>query len=570
MMRLFDQHKRRRTQLLSGMWQFVTDPDDTGLAKSWASGLPENALTVAVPSCWNNEFGLYQYEGTAWYGREVFTYAPDFRLVFEAVMTECTVFFDGREIVRHYGGFTAFDAVLRNVEPGAHTLVLRVSNAFDEDSIPQTNVDWYHYGGITRDILLEELRGICVMNQYMTYTLNDGLTDAIPVFHLTVRNFGAARSADTLRISLNGTLSASAEFALDPDDSAELTLAGAEMPVRLWSPAEPNLYTLTYETAEDDLIDRTGFRKIEVRDRKILLNGKPAEFRGVCRHEDDAAFGMAFPRRLMLRDVDILKNMNANAVRGSHYPNAQTFVDYLDANGIFFWSEIPIWGCGFSEEALAREKVLERGLAMHREMITQYRNHPCIVLWGLHNEIMSYTENGRKMTQLFADEVRSLDDSRPITYASSHPMEDICFDIADIVSVNRYIGWYDSETDAWDGFLPELKKRLEETGNGGKPILMSEFGAAAIYGYSTFDNVRWTEEYQEDLIRHTLTLFRSDDAVCGTFIWQFADGRTSQQMGLNRARGFNNKGILNEQRKPKRAYYAAKEIYAQPREGYGL
>ena len=90
---------------------------------------------------------------------------------------------------------------------------------------------------------------------------------------------------------------------------------------------------------------------------------------------------------------------------------------------------------------------------------------------------------------------------------------------------------------------------------------MAEFGAAAVYGYSTFDNVRWTEEYQARLLSHCLELFRSDPMICGAYIWQFADIRSQNQ--LNRARGFNNKGVVNEYRKPKLAYYAVKEKYTR-------
>jgi beta-glucuronidase len=94
-----------------------------------------------------------------------------------------------------------------------------------------------------------------------------------------------------------------------------------------------------------------------------------------------------------------------------------------------------------------------------------------------------------------------------------------------------------------------------------KPVIMSEFGAAAIYGHHTFDNIPWTEEYQAELITHCLKLFREDDMFVGALIWQFCNIRTCKEMGLNRARGFNNKGLLDEYRRPKSAYFAAKKIF---------
>ena len=94
-----------------------------------------------------------------------------------------------------------------------------------------------------------------------------------------------------------------------------------------------------------------------------------------------------------------------------------------------------------------------------------------------------------------------------------------------------------------------------------KPVIMSEFGAAALYGHHTFDNIHWTEEYQAKLIEHCLSLFHSYPGVVGSLIWQFADARTSKEAGISRARRFNNKGLINEYRKPKLAYFAAQKCF---------
>ena len=89
--------------------------------------------------------------------------------------------------------------------------------------------------------------------------------------------------------------------------------------------------------------------------------------------------------------------------------------------------------------------------------------------------------------------------------------------------------------------------------------MVSEFGAAAIYGHHTFDDLKWTEEYQATLLSEALQTFHEDPQVAGWYIWQFCDIRTSPPNGLNRARHYNNKGILNEYRRPKQAYFAVKE-----------
>lgn len=114
--------------------------------------------------------------------------------------------------------------------------------------------------------------------------------------------------------------------------------------IKLWDIHKGELYTLTAQTEDDDLIDKIGFRKIEVSGCDILLNNKKVKFMGVNRHEEHPDWGFAMPPALNAKDMDILKNLNVNTVRGSHYPNTQLFVDMCDEEGIMFWSEIPMWG----------------------------------------------------------------------------------------------------------------------------------------------------------------------------------------------------------------------------------
>lgn len=197
---------------------------------------------------------------------------------------------------------------------------------------------------------------------------------------------------------------------------------------------------------------------------------------------------------------------------------------------------------------------------MHREMVEQYYNHPSIVLWGLHNEIDTRCEDARILTKKFADTIRAYDKSRPLTYATDRVLTDICLDLADVISINKYIGWYGMDPKEWYGFMGDVDKKLKSAGVSDKPVVMGEFGAAAIYGYHTFDNIKWTEEYQANLLTTELELFKKTPFICGNFVWQFSDGRTSAQ-GIDRARGFNNKGLVNEYRKPKLAYNAVKKIY---------
>lgn len=132
----------------------------------------------------------------------------------------------------------------------------------------------------------------------------------------------------------------------------------------------------------------------------------------------------------------------------------------------------------------------------------------------------------------------------------------------DIICLNLYYGWYSEALPNWDKFVIDFKKHIDEKGWGDKPVIMSEFGAAALAGFhSHFDTVRWSEEYQRDLLEYTIELFHKTDYMRGTYIWQFCNIRTSPSMNINRVRYFNNKGIIDEYRNPKVAYFKVKELY---------
>ena len=560
MKRNFDEHVRRRVTSLDGAWRFVTDKNDTGEADALYSGLKEWS-TVDVPSVWNEESGLLDYHGVCWYEREFDFAGGTLRLVFDAVMTYAKVWLDGEYLGDHYGGFTRFDFIKKNTSCGKHRVTVRVDNRFDAHSIPQTKVDWYHYGGIVRSVSAERLEGICVISNRFDYTLSDDLTQATCYPAVKLYNTSDTVSRSIITLKLDGEILASSSVAVAGGASSLVLPSFTVDAPRLWNPGESELYELCTETDTDDLYDRIGFRKVEVTTGGVSINGKVIEIRGVNRHDEYPTFGFAFPASRMKHDIELAEDLGCNAIRGSHYPNSQKFVDYLDERGMMFWSEIPIWGCGFSPEALGDPIVLERGLNMHREMVDQYFNHPSVIIWGMHNEIPSDSQNAYAMSKKYYEFLKANGGNRIVTYASHIPMKDICFEFCDVICLNVYFGWYSGGMEAWDGFITDFCRRRESLGLKDKPIIFSEFGAAALYGFHDAECPRWSEEYQAKLLRHCLTLFRERPEVIGSFVWQFCDIRTSDDMGYTRARGFNNKGILNEWRRPKAGYYAVKDCY---------
>ena len=562
MKRLFEEHTVRRVQSLDGAWGFLKDPDDCGIAKGWCRGL-ESTETVAVPSVWNTKQGELCYEGVAWYEKKFYSAGGTLRFVFGAVMTEATVYLDGKELCRHYGGFSEFSKIVENVSEGYHILILRVDNRFDEQSIPQARVDWYHYGGIVRGVSVETLSGVSILSERLEYKLSEELSSVEGRLIAKLYNAADVPLTSTVKAFLNNTPIGELSVTLAARQTCEVILPDFQMEgVRLWKIGKPTLYELSMQTETDDLFDRVGFRRIEVFNKAIYLNGEQIELRGVNRHEEHPDWGFAFPLGLMQRDLDLIEEMGCNAVRGSHYPNSKEFLDLLDERGLLFWSEIPIWGWGFSEQALGDPVVVARGLEMHREMVEQYYNHPSIVLWGMHNEIRLSTQAAYRMSELYYGYLKEHGGNRLVTYACDKPWEDICFDFCDVISINQYYGWYYGyEAGAWEEFLEKFTVHKASLGMEKKPIIMSEFGFAALYGCHDDAGILWSEENQAEQLGRALELFHAHREIVGSFIWQFCDIRTCLEAGINRARGFNNKGILNEYRKPKLAYRIAKEKY---------
>lgn len=562
MKRQFEEHLIRRGIDLNGPWDFCTDPEDRGLSEGWEKGLPQKE-SVIVPSVWNTQMGLLEYEGAAWYEKKFYTDGGTLRFVFEAVLTQAQVWLDGNKLGEHYGGFCQFEFIVAAVEAGMHTLTVCADNRFDSQSIPMARTDWWHYGGISRSVSVEKLSGLCALYNHFDYSLSEDLQQAKCSFTAEIYNAEDQERCAPISFLLNGEALFTDTETLAPHTAKiiktpEFTV---EAP-RLWEPGNGALYEIAVLTDTDDLLDRIGFRKIEVEGARILLNGKPFEIRGVNRHEENTDFGFAFPPALMKRDLDIIKNMHANAVRGAHYPNSRIFLDMLDEYGLAFWSEIPLWGNGFTPEACGDPLVLERAKAMHREMVRYYYNHPSILIWGMHNEMPTASMEVRQMTEWMYGFLKEQGGNRLVTYASDKIDTDICFDLCDLYCINRYDGWYYGDRDSWEaGSLSLLRKRIEELKLGIKPIIISEFGAAAIYGHHTFDDLKWSEEYQAELLRRALLTFKADPLVAGFYIWQFCDIRTAPQNGLNRARHYNNKGLLNEYRRPKQAYFAVKALY---------
>jgi len=550
MIRLFEQHYIRNTKELDGMWDFYPEGENT-------------SYKMPVPGCWEQHPDFYAYRGKGTYIKKIYIDEPcTLRLEFKGVSHTADVYFDGAPIAHHYNAFTPFSTTVKKVEKGEHEIKVFVDNSFGEHSALHTPNDYYTYGGITRPVSVERIAETFIKNIRFTPYLEDGIWNGS--LEVSIQNVSNKAQTVELKSSLDEYEMSISNIEIPGESEVKVSLKQQFPDVMPWSHENPKLYyinTILYLNNKpvDDLIDRVGFRTVKVEGTKIQVNGENVFLKGFNRHEDYAVVGCAIPLQLMVQDMDLMQDMGVNALRTCHYPNDERFLDLCDERGILVW-----------EENHARGLVLEKMQNPNfdkqcedciREMIENHYNHPCIIIWGILNECASETVEGRAKYKMQYDQIKSMDTTRPTTSATCRHFTDICLDLPDIVSFNMYSGWYKD--------VPIQERNIEEiewikkSGGEGKPIIVSEFGAAAIYGYRDRSRCKWSEERQADIIEESLDVYMNDENVTGVFIWQFADCRVTEEgeWFATRARCHNNKGVVDEYRRPKIAYDIIKEKF---------
>lgn len=550
MIRTFCTNKIRKTKVLSeSLWEF------SPCSGEWKG----RVYPVAVPCCWESLPDFSAYRGVGVFTKK-FEAKGTIRLVFKGVSHTARVCVDGKEVGSHYNAFTPFSIVVKDLEEGCHKLEVYADNTFSEASALHVPNDYMSYGGISRGVVLEELE-----DAYIEYV------HAVPVKEgdgwkvrtaVKVNSVSDEEKAYKLTVQVEGQAAVDEDVILKAGEDVVVEKVISSENVEVWEMENPRLYgisaLLSAEEPVDDLIDRFGYREVKVDGKDILLNGKKIRIKGFCRHEDHPMYGCALPFAAIEQDLQIAKDLGANAIRTSHYPNDELFLDLCDEQGIWVWEENH--ARGLSEEQMRNPNFERQAEDCIREMITAHINHPAIIIWGILNECASETEYGYECYKKQYELIHQMDDSRPRSSASCKFKTDLCFGLPDIVSYNIYPEWYH---DAPAGeYLADLYNWVQTDSEGkGKPFLITEIGAGAIYGYRTPSMCKWSEEYQAKALEDQITAVLEQEGCSGIFIWQFCDVRISFEWFSHRPRTMNNKGIVDEYRRRKLSYDVVKRLY---------
>jgi beta-galactosidase/beta-glucuronidase len=543
------QFRRERWINLNGEWHFAFDDEDAGLAERWheatSGDLDSNSSpfdrTIIVPFCFQSQLsgiGETAFHDVVWYAR-TFEYTPagDGRLLihFGAVDYRAKVWVNGTRVASHEGGHTPFSADVTDAlggEAGENVVVVRAEDPSRDVTIPRGKQYWKEESegifytrttGIWQTVWLEPVNRQRIEKLRLTPDVENASID-LEVHVEDVEPRMSLRASisfegEPILVDTMGLWSSRLERSLPllRRGEAPETPHLSEWPgVALWSPEHPNLYDLRLEFLDetggvlDTVESYFGMRKIEVKDGKVLLNGRSLYQRLVL----DQGY---FPEGILTaptdddlrRDVELAREMGFNGARKHQKVEDPRWLYWADTLGLLVWGEM-------ANAYQYSIDYVRRITAEWQEALARDYNHPCIVAWVPMNESWGVPDLAREPEQaehLLAlyHLTRSLDRTRPVVSNDGweHSLTDLCT-IHDYRDADALIASYGSRASAVDA--KPARRPVYVTGHSHRdePILITEFGGIAFsgdgqgWGYSTVAGAREFLERYESLIEALL------------------------------------------------------------------
>jgi len=353
-----------------------------------------------------------------WKGRQVF-------LQFDGVDSAFYVWINGRQVGCSQDSRTpAVFNVTRYLQQGENVLAVEVYRYSDGSYLEDQ--DFWRLSGIYRHVYLWSTADLHLRDFFVHAELDDQYRDAQLRVEVEVKNFAERPQAFTVEAELLDASGKTVFQGLAANGDAAAGVAAAvtlNQPVAnpaKWSAEQPNLYRLllTLKDAGGKVVEVTtcnvGFRRVEIKDRVLLVNGQRVYLKGVNRHEHDPLDGHTVSVDSMIQDIHLMKKLNVNAVRTCHYPNDPQWYDLCDQLGLYVIDEANIesHGMGYGKESLAKDPAWkEAHLDRTRRMVERDKNHPSVIIWSLGNE----AGNGENFYATY-DWIKQRDASRPVQY----------------------------------------------------------------------------------------------------------------------------------------------------------
>lgn len=546
---------------LSGPWQFSID-SQLESDKSWIEPDFNSATwkTLTVPGNWDTENEYAHFSGTGYYIK-CFEFPENWngsyvRLHFGAVYQKAKVWFNGTCLGEHVGGYTPFDFDVTDlVLPGdKNILAVSVNNKYNRGA-------WWKWGGISQKVfLVKEGKLRIVRHQIVAMPDLKNGTSQIDA-HVFVQNNSDTQVAGYLNTQVFDRDEKKAfgdavkkHFSIEAKavKSIRIRIKLNATQTKLWDIDHPNLYRLTSKIdVKEHLIaqasDRFGIRKIETKNAKLLLNGKPLHLNGFNRIATHRAYGQIDPAHLIKFDIDTMMAMGAGLTRIAHHAQNPALLDYCDEVGMLLIEEIPVWG-KTDRQVKPNNPLTKQWLT---EMIERDFNHPCIIGWSVGNELAERNLSRQRMSWKVYEYVRTmleyvekLDPTRLKTYVSNTATEangpgvdpnDLC----DILCHNSYGGSSDQ--------VEKLHRIWPD-----KPVFVTELGKSQL-------GEHLDDSKLDDRLRKEIVALKEFDFVIGCSIWSYNDYRShfrGTPLSENRAWG-----VYNVWRQPKAGAYGIRELF---------
>ena len=425
----------------------------------------------------DNPTGCYRHSfdiPSAWAGRRVV-------LHFESGLAAMYVWVNGIEVGYAEGTKTAVEFDITDmVKAGTNTLAVKGLRWADGSYLEDQ--DFWRLSGFDRGVKVYTTDKVRIADMFVVADLDKNYKNGAYTSTVTINNGSAISFSGSVELQVvdktgKSVAKLSRSISLPAGETTDVEFSKSIAKVALWSYEQPNLYTtvVALRGANGAIIEatssRTGFRKVEIRDGQLLLNGKHIMINGVNLHEHNPATGHVITKELMLRDIALMKQFNINAVRTSHYPQPTEWYDLCDEYGILLVDEanIEAHGCGTDYHSSYpdfhpshREEWKGAYHDRVRAMVERDKNHPSIIMWSLGNE-SGLGENQEKMSDYIKSRmpgamIHCEDASRRLRNAQHNAKG-----IKDLGKYADYyeLDWYDFESRMYPNF-DEMKYYLTE------------------------------------------------------------------------------------------------------------
>ena len=470
---------------------------------------------------------------------------------FDGVFDTAEVFINGQRVGYHESGFTAFDLDVTDfIKPGGKN-IFAVRVCKNSDSVDLDTGDYWALGGIYRETYLVAIPPTHVDDVTIVTDLNDDYKAANLKAEVKVAGKPGQHFELTGQLyQFNGTKAGVQEMKqsgeLDTNGNAVTQLSQPVGSPKLWSAEKPNLYYLLTTLAVDgNVVERTqerfGFKQIAIKGGVLYWNGVPVKLTGTCRHEEWAASGHALTEEEWQTDVTLIKADNINAIRTSHYIDAQRFLELCEEKGFYVLDEIPFCWADPKKQSYTPAYLERTDEAYERD-----KNRPCVLAWSMGNESGFGPVNNAGFKR-----IKELDPTRPAFISGAKFTDNTNLDLLDFHYPHA----------------DEIKRIIKSKDRETKPAMLTE-GPHTIYTTNTMNYDPGVKDFWGQGLLLQWNLLWPVDTMFGAFIWEWQDqgladkfpgraGITSDGLRQN-----NFKGFVDGYRNVKPEYFDVKMVYS--------